>query len=333
MTSRSQYDALILGGGPAGLATALSLKQHQPDASIGIVEPNPYNSLRPGETLSPSCRSIFETLKLWEAFVTEPRFRSAPGISSAWGDEILVDQTLIKTGWHITRPAFDAWLADIARSRGISWITGDCRDADFIVDATGRKAAFAHEMGANRQTADQLVGHYRFYNEAPSNTSTVIEAYEHGWWYAASLPDGRLAVACFCDAEMARSVDKNWDQYLSRAPNIQHMAVGESSAGFIRSAASGCLDKMTGSNWLATGDAACTFDPITGQGISKAMQSGIFASYAILDYWRHKPEGLAKYEAILKQSYEEYLQLRRTYYSLEERWRDQPFWQKRNKAA
>ena len=37
---------------------------------------------------------------------------------------------------------------------------------------------------------------------------------------------------------------------------------------------------------LCVGDAASSFDPVSGQGILKALRSGVFASYAVADWLR-----------------------------------------------
>jgi flavin-dependent dehydrogenase len=40
---------------------------------------------------------------------------------------------------------------------------------------------------------------------------------------------------------------------------------------------------VAGDSWLAVGDAASTFDPLSSQGIVKVLRSGVCASYAIAD--------------------------------------------------
>jgi flavin-dependent dehydrogenase len=51
----------------------------------------------------------------------------------------------------------------------------------------------------------------------------------------------------------------------------------------VRPAQSGHLAPVAGDDWLTVGDAAAGFDPLSSQGIAKALRSGIFASYAIGD--------------------------------------------------
>jgi 2-polyprenyl-6-methoxyphenol hydroxylase-like FAD-dependent oxidoreductase len=63
------YDVVILGGGPAGAATALSLRSHAPDLSVALIEQTNYHATRIGETLPPAVRPLLETIGVWQAFL------------------------------------------------------------------------------------------------------------------------------------------------------------------------------------------------------------------------------------------------------------------------
>jgi hypothetical protein len=90
------------------------------------------------------------------------------------------------------------------------------------------------------------------------------------------------------------------------------------------------LARITGAAWLAVGDAATTFDPLSSQGICKGLRTGIMAAYAIGDYFKGSSAGLEKYEAIVAREFEEYLRVRADYYGRERRWCDAPFWHRRH---
>jgi hypothetical protein len=82
---------------------------------------------------------------------------------------------------------------------------------------------------------------------------------------------------------------------------------------------------------LCVGEAALACDPITGDGIVRALRSGIFASYAIADWLRRgEARGLARYRLMLQREFTTYRELRRDYYAHERRWPDSPFWWRRN---
>jgi glycine/D-amino acid oxidase-like deaminating enzyme len=56
------FDLIILGGGPAGTATALSLQQHIPSLSIVVVERSGYDRAWIGETLNPWAQLLLRQL-------------------------------------------------------------------------------------------------------------------------------------------------------------------------------------------------------------------------------------------------------------------------------
>jgi flavin-dependent dehydrogenase len=85
---------------------------------------------------------------------------------------------------------------------------------------------------------------------------------------------------------------------------------------------------------LAVGDAASCFDPVSGQGIVKALRSGVFASYAVGDYLgRADDTGLARYRALARREFAAYRQTLADFYALERRWSDRPFWQRRHQGS
>ena len=56
------YDVLILGGGPAGCATALALRAQAPALAVGLIEASSYDQPRIGEVLPGVARVFLEHL-------------------------------------------------------------------------------------------------------------------------------------------------------------------------------------------------------------------------------------------------------------------------------
>jgi flavin-dependent dehydrogenase len=82
---------------------------------------------------------------------------------------------------------------------------------------------------------------------------------------------------------------------------------------------------------LCVGDAASSFDPVSGQGIVKALRSAIFASYAIGDWLkRNDSGGLQRYRAFIKAEFAAYRLTLHEYYASERRWPTSAFWQRRH---
>ncbi len=99
----------------------------------------------------------------------------------------------------------------------------------------------------------------------------------------------------------------------------------------IRTAASSCLTKIVDENWLAVGDAACAFDPLSSFGIQKGLNMGEKAALAVTDYLQSGSFSfLQKYENDVRRSYRDYLVQWTKYYSMEQRWGNSKFWERRH---
>lgn len=97
-----------------------------------------------------------------------------------------------------------------------------------------------------------------------------------------------------------------------------------------RSTESRYLEPASGAGWLAVGDAASIFDPLSSQGIVKALRSGVYAGYAIADrLLRGDDSGLTRYRRFVQVEFESYASLRADYYRAERRWPDSAFWRRR----
>ncbi|MGH9418574.1 MAG: NAD(P)/FAD-dependent oxidoreductase, partial [Thermoanaerobaculia bacterium] len=97
----------------------------------------------------------------------------------------------------------------------------------------------------------------------------------------------------------------------------------------VASSASHRLDRLTGDGWLAVGDAATALDPLSSQGISKALRAGVRAAKAIREWLDGSAASLESYAGAVAAEYDVYLAARNRYYAMERRWNDAPFWQRR----
>ncbi len=363
-TSQSKVDVLILGGGPAGAATALTLKKREPSLSVVLLERSRFNTFRVGESLPPGSQAVLEELDVWEAFQAGPA-NPCFGVRSAWGQaKFRTDNTFFHAsghGWVMNRAWFDQMLVDRAIALGVDvrrgtrlesavrsergiWLVACTAEkgarvdfqARFVVDATGRGASFARQQGASPARYDRLVGCYQLFEGAPS-APTLVECFEDGWWYSASLPNDRRIVVCFSDADLARSEGlldpSRWmDRLQSTTETWDVVRDGVRCKGPVRTAPAQtqCLDQVAGENWLAVGDAASTYDPLSSQGILKAMRSGVFAAYALADSLDSGDDThLRKYRRFVADEFEGYLEARADFYAGERRWAARSFWQRR----
>jgi flavin-dependent dehydrogenase len=102
----------------------------------------------------------------------------------------------------------------------------------------------------------------------------------------------------------------------------------------VRAASSRRIEPAAGEGWLAVGDCASRFDPLSSQGIVKALRGGIFASYAIGDLLtRSDGSGVSRYRRHVLDEFRSYERTRSAYYREEQRWAGSEFWRRRHTAA
>jgi flavin-dependent dehydrogenase len=362
-----RVDVAILGGGPAGAATALSLKQLRPALRIVLAEASTYDQWRVGETLPPGTATLLRSLGCWDRCAADSPVESY-GTAACWGSDAIHDNEFLfsarGSGWHVDRVRFDAALVDCVRAAGVevledsrfvacdrssdgSWRltlgrAGNRRSivAAFTVDATGRSAAFALKQAARTVGDDALAGAFVMFefapDRAPRDSRTLVEAQETGWWYSAALPGGFMAIAWMSDADLLRDDSmRDPERWMTQLGSAQ-MTLGRTAGGRpqgpprICAAHSRRLTQVTGDGWLAAGDAASTVDPLSSMGILRALRSGKLASFAIVDHFRGESGGLDRYQHEVVREFDAYRAIKTTFYRQEQRWPDSPFWKRRH---
>jgi flavin-dependent dehydrogenase len=359
-------DVAVLGGGTAGAAAALLLARA--GRAVTVFERRARaRSFTIGEGLPPTIKPLLARLGLMEPLRAGPH---APAYAnrSAWGSAVVSDHDFIRTphghGYHLDRVAFDAMLLSLAlragagverparvagrpRREGGAWrlpIEGESSTrevaARFVIDATGRSAAFARAMGARRESFDRLVAFSAVVPDSgPEDHATLIESVPQGWWYTAGLPDRRRVVALLTDADTpaARSARtaEGFHSLLAATKHV-HAAAGWAAIDE-RPAATGAnssrLAVPYGEGWLAAGDAALAFDPLSSQGILTALYSAEKGAAAAYHALAGRANALPRYAALLESIFAGYLHGHRLAAAAARRWPDEPFWRRRTSPA
>ncbi|MBL8231214.1 MAG: FAD-dependent monooxygenase [Bryobacterales bacterium] len=372
MGVRVNFDVAVVGGGPAGSAAALSLRQVAPWLSIVMIEQSRYGTVRAGEVIPGQTLSLLQQLGAGRRFLNEG-FHAAPEIASAWGGPELRRSHHIYSahgpGWHLDRAAFDQLLASEASARGVDVRLGtavrriervddgwrlDLSAAEagshtlaarFAVDATGRPATVARRAGARRVVQDHLTAFLRYFDCGHSTLegadgAAIVEACAEGWWYTAAIgraESRRVRVAAFLtDPIHARELRPDraaqWQRLVANTCWIHSALKGHYSSGdvMVRPAGTATLDRVCGGDWFAVGDAATSHDPLSGQGILRALRSGIAASFAIAEAATgQRVQAEARYQRFISSGFAHYLNLRHLNYGAESRWTRRPFWKAR----
>ena len=359
------HDIVVLGAGPSGAAAAAELARRGFRTTlVGRTDPRP----NVGECLPPGIRPQLEKAGVWETFLRSGHTPSV-GIRAAWGSPDPSDRDFVLSpygsGWHIDRASFDATMRDSALKSGADWIvchavrnvrqtlsgwridlatdSAQCQiEGRLIIDATGRSSVFASRIGVKRRFLDRLMGVAGYYS-AGENVPTLesmllVEAVENGWWYSAPLPEGKLIAVFLTDADhVQREAITRADRWTSclRATLHQKQRIekhgGTLAAGiFSLPAESSFLEQVAGDGWLATGDAAAAFDPLSSQGIMSAISSGLDAAHTAAASLMGNRQAAASYANRIRKKYSEYLAHREIYYRMERRWPNSSFWKSRH---
>jgi flavin-dependent dehydrogenase len=326
-----------------------------------MLEASSFQFSRPGEHLSPRGRRILDGLAVPNV-LDDCGALESPGVRSIWGaDEPHERDYLFNPngrGWNLDRTRFDRQLAEQAQAAGAilslgtklrsisrkdgEWlvlVTTGKRErelrAKLVIDASGRAAAVARKLGARRRRVDRLCAVVAWIKRGDDPDLTLlVEACENGWWYSLPIPGNRLVGAFMCDADFLKGTSwragRGWRALLDGAPCTKERLAGARLAGpIVRPADTSALDRIAGHGWLAAGDAAMSVDPLSSDGIARALESGMAAGSAASRWLQGDGDALQKYAAGQSLKLHPYLFERAKVYREERRWPGSPFWQRR----
>lgn len=346
-------DVAVVGGGPAGTVAARCLASW--GRRVAVLERSRYAEPRYGETLPPEAMPLLDALGLRGELACVETVES-PGTVSSWGgDPVETDfvRNVHGAGLHVDRTAFDRALAHAAEGAGASLSTdvsvtgvaaahGGWRvttshatlTARFVVDAAGRNS---HVVSGRRTVhSDKLLAltalvHHR--RGRPSDLRTYVEATPRGWWYTAPVGDRKTVSMFFTDAEEHRR-GMSRTRELEDAPLTRSRVAGaEVVEQRVLPVRSGLRGRVAGPGWIAVGDSASSYDPVSGAGIYKALGQGALAAAAVHAALEGDAAAPGLYAARVRADFERYADERRLVYAAERRWAGAGFWERRRRAG
>jgi flavin-dependent dehydrogenase len=299
-----QYDAVVVGGGPAGCAAAIGLVRA--GASVLLLERSQSPADKPGEVIDASIRSSLAALGV-EGCLVELGSLTLAGRLVEWGDVSGADVADLLNplgpGSLVRRSDFERGLLGAARTLGVTVVTGthsvvaapvgtawqigygnggaqNCAATPLIVEATGRGPGVVGS--GRRRRLDNLVALMAYVPAQPNvhDQRLIVEAAEDGWWYGALLPNRQVVVALMTDARsLPRGVSARrawWTARLCATRHIRGLVPAEENRFVLRGfpADSSIRETLSGPGWVALGEAAAAYDPLTGCGVALAVTKG-----------------------------------------------------------
>jgi flavin-dependent dehydrogenase len=222
-------------------------------------------------------------------------------------------------------------------------VGGRIFQAAWLVDATGRGSTLARQFGVTREILDQLVS-IHIVVPAPikmdCDTRTWIEACAVGWWYSALVPGGRRVFALQTDADLLPGQEwRSMAWFRQQLEETRHIGrLAGSSGQFpgqapgLTSAQSSRLGACHGDSWVAVGDAAQSFDPLSGEGLFHALLTGRHATEGLQKILSGGQKNLGDYAALTRSLWDRFLLQREECYARETRWPQMPFWVRRGSS-
>lgn len=332
-----------------------------------VLEAEPAVKLKAGETLPASIRPVLQQLGLPELLASGGHL-PCYGNVAYWGSpqpathEFLAD--VHGHGWHLDRIGFERQLRAAAIAAGVDWRVGvrvvgllaaeegweleveendggrGLLPAAFVVDATGRSARIARWCGAHRISLDGLTGYFAMVEGVAREgitQHTYVEAVADGWWYAAAVPGERLAISFLSDADLhagaltADFLSGKFAETVHLKALLQGLLPAGALQGYsVRPASTGCLDRISGFGWLAIGDAAFSYDPLSSYGIASALGGGLYAALAIRDLAAGDDAALDAYAKVQGHAFQTCVDMMAAHYRQEGRWGEGAFWARRS---
>jgi flavin-dependent dehydrogenase len=301
-------DFLVVGGGPAGCAFAILAADA--GASVVLIERDDYQQPRAGEHLEGRVRPILDALRVPKgdaALIAAP----SPGILSLWGEEAhakLYGTTGQASGLRVVRNRFDELLCRSAQTAGVTVLrgratridrrmtgpwrvriagsNGQARDiaAHSLVDASGRSACLARQLGARRINHGDLLAIVRWLDieNLPHSAELMLtlESCAYGWWSLSVVAGATLVATLYTSAGMMKSAHATpeawWTQALASTGRIRHVVqecLPAAHATRLYRACPARSSLVAGDRWIAVGDAAIAYDPLAGQGVAVALET------------------------------------------------------------
>lgn len=352
-------EVIIVGKGISGLILSSLLAKKGIDHVILSRNDN-RKDFALSETLPPSTLPLLASLNLLALF--EENASKSFGYHSIWGTDRITDNNFFfhhpyKYGLKIDKKRLMNRLAEKVSDKIIDFnflskleqkehgiiveILNENEtltvNGKVIVDATGRNRAVLKKLGISVKAYDQLIAsicHVPVVKHSKIKHKVIVESFKEGWGIVSSLNEQTNVISIFTNKNNAvlRELKdyQNWKSVLSETSILKDLLSSGTDCKVMGWDANSAKSvKVAGDNWLAIGDAAISFDPLSSHGISNAVYCANAASKAISAHLEGNAlTSFKTYDQNISQIFDEYLKHKSMLYRAEKRWKESGFWKK-----
>ena len=300
-TLKNHFDIAVIGAGPAGSTIAFRLAEL--GYSVLLVEKETVEAkTHVGLSLTPGIHHWLNHLNLSEAvkqqsferaFNSKVLWTTSAPILKSFGDE--------EAGYHVDRGQFDNLLVNKCRTQGVTVVQpgritklSDHKKegwsftleteselypirCSFLVDAVGRNSIIKSKK---IQDSNKLIAVYAYWSLASDKDHySFIEAGDNHWYWAAPLSNGKGIACIFTDPSLVKehdSVDSFYTKLIQKSTLLKPLFKDQlPDTILVCDATSQHDNEPVGENFIKVGDSAISIDPISSQGVQKAIKSGV----------------------------------------------------------
>ena len=318
MSRNGNFPIRVLGGGPAALASTLVLGNHGIEVSL-IRRPVAYG---PTVLLNDVTIRLLQELFGCEAALWS-QGQIIRGRLVSWSNAADDAELVKESGLAIRASSLHRLLEEALRS-GVS---GDRLhilepeetmardDSNWTVEARGRST---NHRGRVLNVGERVALTCEARIDRTADPSLcAVESLENGWLFLLPLGQQRVALQAVIP-KRPHDCEQTFDELLSQSRLIARHIRAVTGNPKMQVCAPRFTWQPACSGWLATGDAALSFDPICGDGSGQAIRCGLLAAAVIHAIQHGEPEEacLAHYRRRLARAFWVHLKGTTSFYAM-----------------